>query len=147
MGSLDAIVGPAVYLDANTLIYAVENVPVLGDRMRALFGRIDAGELRGLTSELSLAEALVKPVRDGARATALAYERLIDPAGRLGVVPVSRDVLVRAAELRAAHASLRLPDAIHAATSLLRGCTTFLTNDARLQSVATLPVLLLSGMT
>jgi predicted nucleic acid-binding protein len=146
MRSLNAIVGPAVYLDANTLIYAVENVPVLGDRMRALFQRIDAGELRGVTSEPSLAETLVKPLRDGARITALAYERLIDPAGRLGVVPVSRPILVKAAELRAAHAALKLPDAIHAATALLHGCTTFLANDARFHSVSALPVLLLSAM-
>ena len=146
MGSLNAIVGSALYLDANALIYAVENVPGFGDKMRGVFQRIDAGELRGLTSELSLAETLVKPLRDGASATAAAYEQLLHPAGRLSVAAVSRPVLTRAAELRAAHASLKLPDAIHAATALLHGCTTFLTNDARFETVAALPVLLLSRM-
>jgi hypothetical protein len=53
MGSLTAITGRTVYLDANALIYAVEDAAGLGARMRAVFARIDRGELRGVTSELS----------------------------------------------------------------------------------------------
>jgi predicted nucleic acid-binding protein len=146
MGSLNAIAGPTLYLDANALIYAVENAPVFGDTMRGVFERIDRGELHGMTSELSLAETLVKPLRDGNRPVVVAYEQLLHPAGRLGVQPISRAVLSEAARLRAAQASLKLPDAIHAATALLHGCTTFLTNDARFATVPALPVLLLSAM-
>ena len=131
MGTLSAIVGPLVYLDSNALIYAVENVPIFGDRLRAVFQRIDRGEWQGVTSELALAEVLVKPLRDRSEAIRLQYVQLLDPTGGLTVPPASRAVLTRAAELRAAHGPLKLPDAIHAATALLHGCTTFLTNDAR----------------
>ena len=146
MGSLNGIAGPTVYLDANVLIYAVENVPIFGDKLRAVFQQIDAGTLQGTTSELSLAETLVRPLRDGDRRTASEYEQLLAAGGRLIVIPVSRVVLVEAAGLRAAQPSLKLPDAIHAATALLHGCTTFLTNDARFETIPQLPVLLLSRM-
>jgi predicted nucleic acid-binding protein len=146
MGTVNAVTGSLLYLDANILIYAVEDVAPFSGRLRPLFQRIDRGELRGASSELSLAEVLVKPLRDGAGHVRSQYEQLLSPAGPLAVHSISRDVLVRAAELRAAHASLKLPDAIHAATALLRGCTTFLTNDARFEPVPNLPVLLLSRM-
>lgn len=37
-------------------------------------------------------------------------------------------------------------DAIHAATAMAHGCTTFLTNDARFAAIADLPVLLMSDL-
>jgi predicted nucleic acid-binding protein len=41
-----------------------------------------------------------------------------------------------AARLRAAHKSLKTPDAIHLATVLQHGCTEFWTNDDRLNTIA-----------
>lgn len=124
MGSLNAVAGGAVYLDANILIYAVEDTAGRGASLRPLFDRVDRGEVHAVTSELTEAEVLVKPIRDGAAALRLQYEELLDPAGPLAIAPVSRAVLIRAAELRAAHPPLKLPDAIHSATALLAGCTT-----------------------
>lgn len=37
MGSLTAITGQTVYLDANVLIYAVEDVPELGQKLHSVF--------------------------------------------------------------------------------------------------------------
>jgi predicted nucleic acid-binding protein len=45
--------------------------------------------------------------------------------------------------LRAAIPSLRTPDALHAATSRLRGCAQFLTNDDGFRKVPGLPVIIL----
>ena len=146
MASLTDIVGPAVYLDTNILIYAVEDAFGLGARLRPLFERIDRGELRGVASELALAEVLIKPLRDGAGPLQSEYQQLLDPSGPLLTLPIDRATLTRAAELRAVLPALRLPDAIHAATALLHGCTTFLTNDARFETVGPLPVLLLSRL-
>ena len=67
MGSVSAVTGAAIYLDANILIYAVEDAAGWGQRVRPLFDRINRGELRGVTSDPALAEVLVKPIRDGAR--------------------------------------------------------------------------------
>jgi predicted nucleic acid-binding protein len=58
MVGLAPLRGVLTYLDANVLIYAMEQVPgftVAGDILRA----IDRGEIHALTSDLTLAEALV----------------------------------------------------------------------------------------
>jgi len=143
MGSLNTITGQSIYLDANILIYAVEDLTVVGQKIRTLFSRFDNGELHAVTSELSLAEVLAKPVRDGKQAIQDEYEQLLTNSDALTVMPVTRDVLIRAAQIRA-QTSVKLPDAIHAATALMKNCTTFLTNDQRFAVIAPLPVLLLS---
>lgn len=146
MGSLTTIVGRSIYLDANVLIYAVEDAHGFGERLRTLFERIDRGELTGVTSELSLAEVLVGPLRSGASRIQSEFEQLLDADGPLVVPHISRQILVNAARLRALHPPLKLPDAIHAATALLHGCTTFFTNDARFEAASDLPVMLLSRL-
>ncbi len=143
MGSLNTITGQSIYLDANILIYAVEDLTAVGQKIRTLFSRFDSGELHAVTSELSLAEVLAKPIRDGKQAIQDEYEQFLTNSDALTVMPVTRDVLIRAAQIRA-QTSVKLPDAIHAATSLLKGCTTFLTNDQRFAAITSLPVLLLS---
>lgn len=74
-----------------------------------------------------------------------AYHQALQNSEVLEVVPVSRDVLVEAARLRAI-ANFRLPDAIHGATAILTGCETFLTNDRRLRSLPGLEVVVLSDL-
>lgn len=146
MGPLNAVAGRTVYLDANVVIYAVEDMPPHATKLKELFNRFDRGELHAVTSELTLAEVLVRPIRDQRPQARAAYERLLRQSAALTIAPVTRDVLTLAAELRAALPPLKLPDAIHVATSLLRGCTTVLTNDVRFETVPGLPVLLLSNL-
>ncbi|MBW4454117.1 MAG: PIN domain-containing protein [Nostoc indistinguendum CM1-VF10] len=61
------------------------------------------------------------------------------------MIPVSRQVLIEAAQLRAS-INIKLPDAIHAATALLTQYSTFLTNDQHFRSVSELSVILLSDI-
>ena len=143
MALLSAITGPFVYLDTNIFIYALEAFPEYVVEMTALFDALDSGQFQAVTSELTLAETLVKPIMDNDRVRQAAYEQAIQSVRSLHVVPVNRRILIQAAEIRAS-SGLRLPDAIHAATSRLASCETFLTNDSQFRSVADLPVVLLS---
>lgn len=145
MGMLNAIAGSRVYLDANVVIYAIEGFAPTAAALQALFARFDRGELHAITSELTLAETLVKPIRDSNPSARDAYERLLRSSAALTVAPVTRDVLIRAAVIRAS-STLKLPDASHAATALAAACTTFLTNDQGFAAVAALPVLPLSRL-
>lgn len=61
MGFLDWLRGDYIYLDANIWIYALEPVSEYGQPLAALFEAADAGSLTLVTSELSLAEILVRP--------------------------------------------------------------------------------------
>ncbi|NDJ22721.1 PIN domain-containing protein [Nostoc sp. B(2019)] len=143
MGILDAIQGTRVYLDTNIWIYALEGYPAFVQNLTQLFQNIEQGNLSVVTSELSLAEALVKPFQNQDLAQQKTYKQFISNSRNLTVIPVSRQVLIEAAQLRAS-VNIKLPDAIHAATALLSQCSTFLTNDQRFQGVPSLSVVLLS---
>ena len=143
MGLIERLAGGTAYLDTNTFIYAVEQIKEFRPLVDELLPAIDRGSVRAVTSELTLAEALVKPLRDGNEALAQDYVAAIQPRPALKVAPVSRDVLVSAARMRAPTA-LSLPDAIHGVTALQNGCTHFVTNDAGLRILPGIEVVVLS---
>jgi predicted nucleic acid-binding protein len=140
---LNALRGERVYLDTNIFIYALEAYPDFVEELIELFESLDEGNLTAVTSELTLAEVLVRPFIDGNLERQTAYQQALQSSEVLEVVPVSRDVLIEAARLRSV-ANLRLPDAIHGATACLTACETFLTNDRRLLDIPGIEVVLLS---
>lgn len=146
MGPLAHLLGRRLYLDTNIFIYALENLDPWGSIAGRIMQAIDAGECTAVTSELTLAECLVKPLQIGRIDFIKAYSDAIQPRHFLIVPPVDRAVLVRAAELRAQHL-IKLPDAIHAATAILNRCELYLTNDQRLQSTPALKAIQLSEIT
>jgi predicted nucleic acid-binding protein len=142
MGQLSLVDAARVYIDTVTIIYAVEQAPVYGKLLSPLWNSLQAGSLEVLTSELTLMEALIVPLRNSDIYLVDAYERILQ-ASQIRLISVSMSILKESARLRAALSSLRTPDAIHAATALGVQCTHFLTNDRRLKAVPGLPVVLL----
>lgn len=132
------------YLDANLFIYAVEGILPYVETVGPLFRAVAEGHIRAVTSELTLAETLVVPVREGNVLRQHAYRQALRTHGGLTVLPVSRAVLIEAAQLRAVSPVLKLPDALHAATARQTGCEVFLTNDGRIKTLPGLEVLQLS---
>lgn len=128
MGKVSAELGQRVYTDANIVIYAVEGFAAYLDQIRALMTAMNTGEITIITSELTLAEVLVKPLKDQNPTIQQAYKTFLSPTPALEVVPISRDILEEAAQWRAT-TKLKLPDAIHLATALRSKCDSFLTND------------------
>ncbi len=145
MGILEAITGTRVYLDTNIFIYAVEGYAEFQDLLNELFEAFDNRNLKAITSELTLAEVLVKPLIDNNTGVCLAYENAIQNSPVLEVIPINRKILIESARLRTI-INLRLPDAIHGATAILNGCETFLTNDKRLEVISGINVVILSDL-
>jgi predicted nucleic acid-binding protein len=143
MGSVSEALGKRVYLDTNIIIYAIEGFANYADKIKALLEALDSAEIIAVTSELTLAEVLVKPLRDGNLTIAQAYKDFFSPAPVFDVAPVSREVLESAAECRA-RVGLKLPDAIHWATFQGRNCDSFLTNDESFRSLQKAEVKILS---
>ena len=143
MGLIARIGSRTVYLDANVFIYVVEEAPLYLGAIQPLFEAVERGDARAVTSEITLAEVLVHPLRAGDAEREAAFSRSVRTRGGLVVAPVSRAVLVEAARLRAT-TRMKLPDAIHAATARLSGCTVLLTNDAGIAAVAGVEVVRLS---
>ena len=132
MDILSRIAARKVYCDVNIFIYALEGFPEIEAALKALFKGIDTGTIDAVTSELALAEALIKPFENRNVQHQAIYDAAIRNRKGLEVVPVSRNVLIEAARLRGT-SGLKLPDAIHVATALQSGCAVFLTNDDRIK--------------
>lgn len=93
-------------------------------------------------SELSRLECRVKPLRGGDVSLLGDFDRFFAESVA-EVVPLSRDVMERATEIRA-HYGFKTPDSIHLASAVQSACQVFLTNDHRLDRCAELSVEVIS---
>lgn len=114
-----------VYLDANIMVYLVENTPKAGEVRQLL---LQISNPQPYFSDLALCECLVMPLHANNHALVLAYEQFFKEISR---IRNSQRVFRLTAELRA-RSSLRTPDALHLAYALSAPCDVFLTGDQRL---------------
>lgn len=128
-----------VYLDTNVLIYALEQIDPWAKAASEILAQIDAGTMHGITSELTLAECLVKPLQLGRDDLHALYLVALRDRPTFTIWPVDRAVLVASASLRT-RTNLRLADAIHAATAEISGCESIISNDPHLKAGTSLPV-------
>ena len=140
---LKSLKATRIYFDANIFIYALEGISPFAEALLDVFESVDKGEMTAVTSELSLAECLVKPLTEKNATQRTIFEQSLTTSDTFKVVPVHREILKMAASLRATHTTIRLPDAIHVATALSERCTAFLTNDSRIKVSISLHFLLL----
>ena len=132
MGALTLPAAGLVYADAQITIYSTDGHPLYAPICRPLWTSRD---ITVVTSELTLLETLVAPLRNGVALLAARREGLWQqPNTRM--LPITAGVLREAARLKT-------PDAIHAATAILAGCALFVTNDFGFRRVAGLPLVLL----
>ena len=142
MGQLTVPLSGAIYLDADAIIYAVEKVEPYYSLLLPLLGAVNRRVIGLIGSELLLVETLVKPVEQGDPALEASFRRFLTTSREMQLLPISRPILERALKLRAAH-RVRTPDAIHAATALIAGCTLFATNDPVFRRVSGLQAVIL----
>ena len=126
---------PRVYFDSNVFIAALEHPTARSDHAWWILQAIQDGEIAGVTSEITLAEVLVKPIELGMQDLVVAYESMIAPTSNFDVPSVTREILIDAARIRSKRASVRLPDAVHLATARSRSCTFFVTEDRRMEAL------------
>lgn len=129
------------YLDANVVISAAEKTDVFGASQALFFTKVEERRIEVVTSEITLAECLVKPFADKDIDAVEAYIGFLSHDSGFPVIPVSREILVSAARLRA-EIGLKLPDAIHLATAKWARCSAFVTNDRRIKRSDDLRVVL-----
>ena len=133
-----------IYFDTNVYIELIEKNSPTTRRLARLFGGWEWQQHLIVTSEITLAEVLAKPiamaVETGDYKLHDVYLRTLSvEPGVTDVLPVTRTIWQRAALVRAqlkryANVSIKLPDATHVAAALECRCDTFVTNDLALQS-------------
>ena len=119
-----------INLDTCLLVYAIEEDPKFGERVRAALAA--EAQARFAISPLVKLECLVKPIRDADLVMQNRYETAL---GQLVLLPMPDAVFVAATHLRARF-GLRTPDALHLACAQQHGCTALWTNDDRLARAA-----------
>jgi predicted nucleic acid-binding protein len=125
-----------IYLDSNIFITLLEGMPEKSERLKPLFEKLRERRNFAVTSELTLAEVLVGPVRNRNPILHRAYLDLIVFGSFIELWPISRDVLYESVRLRVAHERVReglpkLPDAIHLVSAIQTRCRFFLSDDQR----------------
>ena len=115
-------------IDTALFIYHFEENHAYFELTRELFSSIEEGERKGITSTVTLMEIIVRPLSLGRQDIAQKYEALLVNFPNLTIADLDRDVIRQAARLRAKY-RIRPPDALQAATSIIYGAQTFITND------------------
>ena len=107
-----------LYLDSNILIQLVEGQANQFEGLQAVVDALDSRKVLGVTSELTIAEVMVKPLASPISLYRREYEAILSANSELRVAPVSRPILIRSAELRAELGG-KLADGIHVSTAEL----------------------------
>lgn len=128
MGSLSLPATGYVYLDANAIIYSYELVEPYRTLLDPVWLGAGPHAYEIVTSELTLLEVLVGPIKRGNANLQAGFKRLLLRSTNVRAIPISQPALERAAHLRAM-TNLKTPDAIHAATALIAGCALFVTKS------------------
>lgn len=141
MGQLAFSTGARVYIDTQIIIYTIEANPTYLNLLQPLWLQFQAGDIDLVTSELTLMEVLIFPLRQSNSALVNDYQQLLENSD-IQLAPIQRSILRGAADLRTT-TSLKTPDAIHGATALAENCTVFLSNDRAFRNLPNLSVILL----
>lgn len=140
---VDALTGSrCVCVETAVFIYYLEDQGAYATLVEPLFGAVGSGRFSGISSCLTLAEALVKPLRMGRHDLAEAYRRALGESFRIRLYPLNRPVAEKAARIAADH-NIKPPDAVQLATAALYEADAFVTNDRRLRRFQEMKVIVL----
>jgi predicted nucleic acid-binding protein len=131
-----------VFLDANPVIYLIEQPATLGSKIKARVTALLASGERLAVSDLVRMECQVGPLKANDPVLLAQYVTFFRSPD-VSVLTVSPNVCDRAAQIRAQYGFKPL-DSLHLAAAVEHGCTLFLTNDAKLKSFPDIPVEILA---
>ncbi|MEW6540412.1 MAG: PIN domain-containing protein [Bacillota bacterium] len=128
--------------DTSAVIYFLNRVPRYEKTLRPLFHLAEQREIELVLSVVTEVELLVGPMRSGNEGAVNLIRLFLSRFSNVEVVPVSREIAHKAAQLRA-ESGLKLPDALIAATGVVSGCRAALGNDRSWAGMADLPFICL----
>jgi predicted nucleic acid-binding protein len=129
--------GALILVDSAPIIYVLEGHRTLARRFRPLFERQARGEISFAVTTITIAEVLTGPLSVGDEALAERYRSILES---WYVVELSTEIAERAARLRA-HARLKLPDAVQAASAIAVNADALVTHDRDFSRLTALRIL------
>ncbi|PYT08260.1 MAG: VapC toxin family PIN domain ribonuclease [Acidobacteria bacterium] len=131
--------------DTPPVIYFIEAHASYDALVTEIFQQVSNGIIEGITSVITLTEVLIHPLRREDAALQTQNSDLLVNASNFQTLPIDIRAALIAADLRARY-NLHTPDAFQVATAITAGCEAFLTNDAALQRIRELRVLVLDQL-
>ncbi len=132
-----------IALDTMIFVYEFQEDPRYIQVTEKIFNSIRKGEMKAMTSAITLAELLVLPYKQGNTALAEELRNRILSHPNLKIIPVDADIAEWAAKLRSS-LPLRLPDCIQFASAAT--ADHFLTNDRRFEKLKTSKIVILEDL-
>ena len=132
--------GLRVYLDTNVVIRGMERTDASAGEVGRLTELAEHGKLALVTSELTLSEVLVGPLKLGDDLLEKAYLDMLTQDPIFELRPITREVLIESSRIRARSSAI-LPDSLHVATAALAGCRFIVSYDRRLGGLSNLDVI------
>jgi predicted nucleic acid-binding protein len=128
-----------VVLDANIFIYQLQQNPKFGIRTKTIFDHLVEGQLKAVTSVLTLTEILSFRAPSPKLGS---LKKLFLGIPNLTIFDVTQEIAFEAAKIRREY-GFRTPDAIQLATAIKAKAKVFITNDYRLKSFKKIKVVLI----
>lgn len=145
MGWIDSLKGKVVGIDTSPLIYFIEEHADYVDTLTPFFESVDRGDIRCVTSVVTLTEVLVFPLRNQRPDLARMYQDILLASEHITTLSITSGIAELAAEYRAAY-GLRTPDAYQLAAAKNAGAIAFLTNDNSIRTLPDMDLLLVSRL-
>jgi len=117
-----------IALDTCLWIYHFEKHPEFSKPVEQILTSVVKGQCKAIASELVLLELITGPLKLGRQDAADEYEILLTHYPNLTLAPITRNILLDAAQIRAVY-GFKTPDAIIIATAKEHGARLVVTND------------------
>ncbi|OGL62526.1 hypothetical protein A3C09_03090 [Candidatus Uhrbacteria bacterium RIFCSPHIGHO2_02_FULL_47_44] len=134
--------GQIVALDTSIFIYVFEEHSTFGKRAEKILKQIDQGKQKGILSVIGMIELQTGPKSIGRHDVAARYREILTTFPNLSIMNLNESIVERTSDLRAKY-KIATPDAIHLATAIEGGASSFITNDKTLKKVKEIKVILL----
>ncbi len=125
------------------MIYFIEDVEPYADVLEAAFALLGNRRLHAVTSTITLAEILTKPLAEKKYGLVDEIKFTLKSFSTLTMFAIDEKLAEAAALVRARY-GIRLPDALQVAAAIQGEATLFITNDKRLKKIDAFEVLVLS---
>ena len=119
-----------VLLDTMVFSYQLANHARYAPLTNAVLEAVESGEVRGLTTTVTLAKILTVPAKAGSTRAMQDYKIYLTQFPNLTVIPLD-NALARKTALVRAETGLRTPDAVQVTAARLAGAGAIVTNDRR----------------
>lgn len=134
-----------VVLDTMLFVYFFEDTSRLADACGTLFESMAGGLFEGVATPITMAELLVKPLKENRPDIATRYRNALASMPNLRLSEIDPMLGCIAGALRAKY-NLPLPDMLQLATAALSARPTLITNDTALKRVEDAEVFLLEDL-